>query len=186
MSNITPQGQQTTRPNLYQKEINNKNSWQNRLAAALMMNKANPQTMFGYLIGNAFLKKPFQDWLETTVFPPAETNDEPKGSKKGDSNYQFTKPDIQEIISRETTLNLEPLQQTISDSIRQNLTPAQQNFMDGYQLFAPSLQEAVQKAMPSWNDRPRDNFLNLPSLEQNESENPFGLNWREKLRAMGG
>lgn len=53
---------QTATTNL-QNDRNNANQWYNHLAAALMMGRANPQTMLGYLIGNKLLKQPFEKWV---------------------------------------------------------------------------------------------------------------------------
>ena len=49
--------------NTYDQNENNAKNWYNHLAAALMMGRANPQTMLGYLIGNKLLKQPFEKWV---------------------------------------------------------------------------------------------------------------------------
>ena len=74
----------------YQRERAAKDGWQNRLIAAKMMNNANPATMFGYLLSNAFLRRPFQNWLETKVFGNAERK---PTDTEVTATYQFTTPE---------------------------------------------------------------------------------------------
>lgn len=65
---------QTATTNL-QNNQNNANQWHNHLVAALMMGRANPQTMLGYLIGNKLLKQPFEKWVDQIQGYPSRNNE---------------------------------------------------------------------------------------------------------------